>query len=76
MTYAVPLRTRFVGISHSLPSLRADRISHGAIMNRRHLFTLLITIPFIPIAIAATPPPTVKAPQADAPTHVLFVGNS
>ncbi len=44
-------------------------------MNRRRLFTLLITIPFIPIAIAATPPPTVKAPQADAPTRVLFVGN-
>ncbi len=45
-------------------------------MNRRHLFTLLLAIPFIPIAIAATPPPTVKAPQADAPTHVLFVSNS
>ena len=45
-------------------------------MKKRHLFTLLLAIPFIPLAIAAAPPPTVKAPQTDAPARVLFVGNS
>lgn len=45
-------------------------------MMKLPLFTLLLAIPFVPLAIAAAPAPAVKAPQVDTPTRVLFVGNS
>lgn len=45
-------------------------------MKGLHLFTLLLAIPFISLAIAAAPAPTVKAPQVDTPMRLLFVGNS
>ena len=37
---------------------------------------LLLAFSLIPVALAATPAPAVKAPQVDNPTRVLFVGNS
>jgi hypothetical protein len=41
-----------------------------------YCFTLLLTTAFLPLSVTATPAPTIKAPQVDTPTRVLFVGNS
>lgn len=40
------------------------------------ILRLLFVLVLVPAAFAATPSPTVKAPQVDNPSRVLFVGNS
>jgi hypothetical protein len=44
----------------------------------RHALRLLLwaALPLASAAVAAAPAPLVKRPQVNAPTHVLFVGNS
>lgn len=45
-------------------------------MNKRHFLILWLATAFAPLALAATPAPSVTAPPVDTPERVLFVGNS